>query len=115
MLKDRRKLERKRIARFIRVYDRDSDKFIGNIVNISDNGLMLIRKKPVEPDTNVKMKIALPYKKEESNRITFEAQCLWCRKNIHTDFFDTGFKMQNITLENSDTITGLIVEYLRRD
>ncbi len=115
MTKDRRKSDRRRIAYFMRVYDRETDKFVGNLVDLSDNGLMLIREKPVEPDTKIKMKIGLPRKKEGHDRITFDARCLWCRRNIHTDFFDTGFKLQNMSAEKSETITRLVSEYLRRD
>ena len=115
MTKDRRKSGRKRIAYFMRVYDRDTDKFVGNLVDISDRGLMLIRERPIEPNTEIKMKIGLPRKKEGRDRITFDAHCLWCQRNIHTDFFDTGFKLQNVSPENRETITRPVSAYLRRD
>jgi hypothetical protein len=99
----------------MRVYDSDTDKFIGNLVDISDQGLMLIRERPFEPNTEIRLKIGLPRKKEGHDRILFDACCLWCRRNIHTDFFDTGFKLQNLTPENCETINRLVSEYLRRD
>jgi len=99
----------------MRVYDYDTDKFVGNLVDISDQGLMLIRERPFEPDRDVRLKIGLPRKKEGHDRILFDARCLWCRRNIHTDFFDTGFKLQNMTPENSAIFNRLVSEYLRRD
>ena len=87
--KERRTIKRHQLNEYLRVYNRNTLKEMGNIGNISSNGLMLISTVPVLIGAVYSMRIILP----DGEIIDFEARCHWCKPDVSPDFFDSGYSM----------------------
>lgn len=88
--KERRSIERHQLNEYLRVYNRNTLREMGNIGNISSNGLMLISTVPVLIGAVYSMRIILP---EDGRIVDFEARCHWCNPDISPDYFDSGYSI----------------------
>ncbi len=112
---DRRKLKRRHIIFYSRVFDRITGALLGHLMDITVEGLMLISDYPLEAGPTYHLRMDLPDDVKAKPFLSFEAQCLWCRPDINPAFFNAGFTVLNMTQEDIDLIENMIDEYGFRD
>ena len=88
---ERRELKRRHLIYYLRVFDRNTDKIIGHLVDITTEGLMLISEGPLETDAIFELRMDLPSEIEGVRKMDCLAHSRWCRKDDNPDFFNTGF------------------------
>ncbi|MDM8552747.1 PilZ domain-containing protein [Desulfobacterales bacterium HSG2] len=108
---DKRRLKRKQLIYYLSVFDMDANKRIGQLVNITTEGLMLTSEKPIKVNSAFQLKMDLPEEIKGQKQITFDARSMWCRKGVNPDFYDIGFQLVNISQENSKIIERLIFDF----
>lgn len=111
----KRRYPRRHLVYYLRVFDVDSHKPIGHSVDHTPEGIMLISDDPIATDKVYHLKMILPAKIMKKKVLAFDAKSLWCRKDVNSDFFDTGFKLLNVTPKKSEIIKGLIEDFGMRD
>lgn len=112
---ERRKLKRRHLIYYLRVFDRNNDRLIGHLVDITTEGAMLIDEDPVEINTIFQAKMVLPEKVEGSREIAFDAECVWCRKDVNPDYYAIGLQLRDISPKDVEIIEYLIDEFGFRD
>lgn len=75
---------RKRVNEKIQVRDLNSDELIGNLVNISAGGLMLVSEAPITPNRLFQFSLTLPAPVNGIPVVEFGAECLWVQDNTET-------------------------------
>jgi len=107
-LKERRKLERETPEKFLAVFDERNGEKIGQLANISYHGAMLITPDPVKTNTLFHCRVELTRPIMDREVIVFQAQCRWCRKNVSSGRWESGYKL---TLEgvNAEMLSYLIL------
>ena len=105
---DQRRLKRWHLIYYLRVFDREKNELLGHLVDINTKGIMIISENPIETQKNYKFKMDLPRAIGGRTDVSFEAQSLWCKTDINTDFYDTGFKFTNVALKDVSLIEHLI-------
>jgi hypothetical protein len=103
-MSERRNRERKHTARYISVIDRDTDKPMGWLVDLSTEGMRLMGNVSVRSGSVLQLIIKINNTKE----ILVDAQSRWCQKNDNAELFETGFFFQDITEDNLTRIKELI-------
>ena len=81
MFTDRR-IERHQLPYFLKVFNRFTDKPIGFLGCVSDEGLMLISQLPVLIDANFELRLKLPGVEGHVQVIDLTARCLWCHEAV---------------------------------
>jgi hypothetical protein len=109
--KDRRKLKRRHVIFYSRVFDRNSGALLGHLMDITIEGLMLISDYPHNPGNIYHLRMDLPEDVMTKAYLSLDAQCLWCRPDINPAFFNAGFKVLNMLQEDIDLIESMIDEY----
>lgn len=116
-MKEKRKLERRNFIYDIEVLDRTkTDEETGDFVPIGDladvtvEGIMLVTDDPVEENADFQMRLVLPEKIDGLTHIDFEAHSIRCNKTIHETIFTTGFLITKLDHETRQTMTHLIDE-----
>ena len=112
---DRRCEKRKFLLYYTRVFDTQSHIQVGNLVDITSMGAMLITPTPIPIGVDFDLKLELS---EEVANIPFmeiSAQSLWCHADIDPTLFNTGFKFLDVTPENSDIIHNIVNTFGFRD
>ena len=107
----KRKLVRKILNYYLRVFDRNTDKIAGQLGNITTGGVMLISETPFEKNSTYEFWMELPSEMIEFNQIIFDARCAWSRKDKKSDSYNAGFQLTNISEKDIKTIEKLITDF----
>ena len=117
MAEERRKLERKYLVVYSRVFDRKTGKVIGYLSDLTVKGAMIIGEHQLEKDENFQLRIDLPESSEFcKSHIDITAKSVWSRPDIDPVFFNTGFRIHELSPEDEKIIKLMIELYeFRRD
>jgi len=107
-LKECRKEDRVGPYEFLAVFDYLTNKPIGELVNLSNGGAMMITPGPIKSATLLMCRLKLAGQKMGCYEIIFKAECRWCRKNISTGMWESGYKL-NVTGKNKEILSYLIL------
>jgi hypothetical protein len=105
---EKRKHPRTKAPFRVTVYDRSTDTAIGQVVNISIGGLMLISDRPIPADQVFQLRISLPEPIAEADSVEFGAESLWKSPAMVDDYFWTGFQIIDISESDSRILEALI-------
>jgi c-di-GMP-binding flagellar brake protein YcgR len=89
---ERRAYERYSVNFYLRVIDVDSDTLLGNVVDISLNGMRLVSETllPVDKTHRVRMEIALG--EDDTEHVDFVATSIWSREDLTPGLYESGWK-----------------------
>ena len=73
-----RRIERHQLPYFLRVFNRFTDKPIGFLGNVSEEGLMLLSPLPLMVDAIFELRLKIPGRDGKLHQIDLTAQCQWC-------------------------------------
>ncbi|MEA3351585.1 MAG: PilZ domain-containing protein, partial [Chloroflexota bacterium] len=105
---DKRELKRRHLIYYLRVFDQKTNQIVGHLVNINLDGIMLISEEPIETDALFHLKMTFPSQIFGKENLEFIAKSVWSKHDVNPDFYDTGFKLQDIKWDDVSTIKELI-------
>ncbi|MGF6666703.1 hypothetical protein ABIA53_000373 [Pseudomonas monsensis] len=108
MFTDRR-IERHQLPYFLRVFNSVTDKPIGFLGNVSEDGLMLISQLPMMVGADFHLRLKIPCGDGCQQVIDLVASCLWCHEDATPLHYDAGFSLLRAPPEY-----GQLVEALRQ-
>jgi hypothetical protein len=114
-MEERRKVKRKYLMFYSRVFDRNSGKLLGYLSDLTQDGAMVISEDPIETGLVMRLCMDLPEGYFTRERLNFEAKSVWCKPDIDPKFYNTGFQLINPNREDIDIIQWIIQEYGFRD
>ena len=91
--KENSPIQRHQLNNYLKVYNRNSLREMGNVCNISSNGLMLVSCIPVLIGAVYNMRIIIPDEKGGQFFLDFDARCHWCKPDVGPEFFDSGYSI----------------------
>jgi hypothetical protein len=94
---DQRNLKRWQLIFYLRVFNQEDGTLLGHIVDVHEQGLMLLCDQPLPTGQEFKLWVDVPRDTGPRQRISFSARSLWSRSDINPDFYDTGFQITEIT------------------
>lgn len=110
---DRRKSQRKQTDQFFGVYHRETDEFIGRLVDMSTKGMMIHSVRPMDLGAIYDFRIDLPKSISGTERLSFEAECVRCEESTSsTENYEMGFKITDINFKEIETIQYLLNDAL---
>jgi hypothetical protein len=104
-----RRIERHQLPYFLRVFNTVTDKPIGFLGNVSEDGLMLISQLPMMVGVDFQLRLKIPGSDGCQQIIDFSACCVWCHEDATPLHYDAGFMLLQPPVE-----FGLLVQALRR-
>ncbi len=114
-MRNQRKLKRRHIIYYLRVLDRNSGQLIGQLIDITTEGVKLISENPIDPQTFLQLRMLLPEEINRKSEICFDVESLWCKRDINPNFFSIGFVFVDILQEDVNIIKNLIYDFSFRD
>jgi hypothetical protein len=112
---ERRKVKRRHLIYYLRVFDRASGRQLGHLVDLTADGMMLMSERPIRVGRTLALKMALPGGTGGEQIVEFDATSLWTSEDINPDFYDTGFKFEKISRKHLAQIETLVDDYGFRD
>lgn len=112
---ERRKIPRKMIAYFTRVFDARSNEMIGNLGDITSAGAMLISHEEIPVDEDFDLRLELSEDVSDAHSMDFGARSIWCEPDLDPTRFNVGFEITRIDEEGLATIKRILATYSLRD
>ena len=107
---DRRKQARQRLVALTVVLDEASGEVLGQVGNLTLEGIMICSDRPLKIDQIYSLQIELPDEVDGRPRLSVLARSLWCLRVSNPTHYATGFELLN--LENADK---RVIELVIRD
>jgi hypothetical protein len=115
-MEERRKLPRKYLMFYARVFDRSSGRLMGNLADITTQGAMIISEDPIEIGVTYRLRLDLPDGFNfDREHLDFEARSLWWQPDVDTRFFTTGFQLLGLGPSDAQIIDQINTAYGLRD
>lgn len=115
MVEKKRTIKRRHLIYYLRVFDTQTEKLLGHVVDITTKGIMLMSETELPLNTTFSLCMILPEETWNIERITFEAESVWSKQDVNPDFYVTGFRFKNIAPKNVQLIKHLIDTFGFRD
>jgi hypothetical protein len=114
-LDERRKLKRKYLMFYTRVFDVATGNLLGHLVDITPAGAMLISERalPVGDDFRLKMELSPEVARQAD--LEFDARSVWCQQDVNPQFYNTGFRLAAMTPESEAIVKRIVEVYGFRD
>ena len=106
MFTDRR-IERHQLPYFLKVFNSITDKPIGFLGNVSEDGLMLISQLPLMIGADFDLRLKIPASDGCQQVIDLRACCLWCHEDATPQHYDAGFSLQRPPPEYGQLVEAL--------
>ncbi len=110
-MNEKRKLKRRHLIYYLRVFDRKTNEILGHLVDITPEGVMLISEDPLPLEKDYQLRMLLPDDLLGRKHLDFDARSLWSRADVNPDFYDTGFKLHGISPDDQDIVEFLISNF----
>lgn len=91
----------------IKISDRESDTLIGYAGDVSECGMKLLTDTPVEPGTELKLRVRMRDRQGEMRQVDVDMACQWSQENTRTGFFEAGLALQGDSAEYVRLIEGM--------
>ncbi len=105
MLKER-KIERHQLQEYLQVFNRHTDRLLGCLGNVSEEGLMLISSIPLLVGGRFDLRVKVQ-RNEGLQTIDVSATCLWCHEDETPGCYDSGFELAEVCEDYLDLINAL--------
>jgi hypothetical protein len=115
MADDRRRVKRRYLIYYGRVFDETAQKLIGNLVDITDHGFMLLSDGPLPINQTHRYKLELTDDIAPHPFINFTARSIWCEPDLDPDHYNTGFEMVDLKPKDAELIQAIVKKYGFRD
>lgn len=108
---DARKLSRRELFYYLRVFDSESGKVVGHVVDITTDGVKLIRSEPFVNGEEYSLYASLPESDDAYSDLHFKAEVMWCDKDVNPEFYVGGLKFTDIDEVDKNRVRYLINQY----
>ena len=110
-MQDKRSSPRRRVNEKIELRDIHTDQLLGNLVNISDSGFMLLADQSLSTNQLFQLRMLFPTPIENVEHIELGAECLWRQDVPDTDHCWAGFHIIDISEQATHLIQHLISDW----
>ena len=108
---EKRKRRRWELVFYLRIFDQSNGTLLGHVIDISEDGLMLLSEVPIQLDKDYDLSLEMPVSDDGGNeKISFKARSIWQSKDTNPDLVDTGFQLIDPDIESVEAIQDLIDE-----
>jgi len=109
---ERRSNPRRHLKSYLQVLDSNTKNTVGHLVNINQNGVMMISENPISDDTSLRLRLVLPEKFEGNDSIDIRSRSVWCQQDrFNPDLYASGFKIERINQTDETFIDRFIEEF----
>ncbi|NOY97659.1 MAG: PilZ domain-containing protein [Chloroflexi bacterium] len=116
-MEERRKLPRKYLMAYSCVFNHHDGQLLGYLCDLTIDGLMVISKEAVQPETQLELRIDLPeVPLFPKRRLLLQARAIWCRPDVDPRLYNIGFQFLEVPPDDGSIIEQMIDAYeFRRD
>lgn len=114
-MQNRRKTKRRYLLYFVRVINADTRQQIGNLVDITPQGAMIVGQEPIPEGQSIRLRLELTSEVADKPFLEFPTRSKWCHPDFEPSLHITGFEILELTLEDTRIIQKIIETFGFRD
>lgn len=103
-MEERRESDRKAPEGRLLMYDRSAGTLLGEVTNVSSEGVMIKAPEPYPPKSEFRCRIPLPGSIMLTEELVFDARSVWTRQVGESDLYQTGFELIHVTPDEYENI-----------
>lgn len=86
-----RNLKRRHLIYYLEVFDQETGKLLGHLVDLTVKGMKLISKEQIPAGKSFSLRMIMPEEYCPEREVRFAATSTWCSEDVNPDFYATGF------------------------
>jgi hypothetical protein len=110
-MSEKRKFDRIHLIHYLRMFNRKTGILVGNLVDLTEEGLQLISETPIEPGRILEIRMEFPEEVDGQQELHLNAEAIWCDHQLDPDLFSVGCKLLPVTPTQVGIIQDLINNY----
>ncbi len=114
-MEDKRKVDRRFLLYYMRVYDAATRQQIGHLVDITPRGIMIVGDHPLPEGQTTRLRVEVTEEVADKPFMEFSVHSKWTEPDIIPSMYNTGFEILDLTPEDSEIIRHIIEEFGFRD
>ena len=103
-----RTLKRRHPIYYLKVVDRNTERLVGRVADITTEGMRLVSEEPIASDSMLQLRIVLPEKGMKTRESDIDARGVWSGRDINPDLHSAGFQLANVSPQAEAAIEYLI-------
>ncbi len=107
-MEDRRHQKRKNVSYSLDVYDDESGKLLGKLVDFSRCGLRLLTEDPLETGAMFLLRIDLPKSGANPQAVRIKARSVWLEQDFSSNAFNSGFSIEEMSKKTFEAVDKLV-------
>lgn len=112
---DKRKQQRKFTNDYFLVYDTETNKLIGRVLDLTPSGAMLIGDSLISVPVTYSCRMVMPRMIDRHRHLYFDVESRWCQKNPRLGWHETGYQITKISDEFRALISEMIGEWIVKE
>ncbi len=109
-MSNNRKLHRRHLIYYLKVVEKDTNKPMGYLVDITTEGIMIMSESAVETGRAFEFRILLQTEMSRREFLDFKVESIWCKQSVNMDLYDIGFRLLNVKPHDFKGIEDIIEE-----
>jgi hypothetical protein len=114
-MEEKRRTTRRYLLYYMRVYNAASREQIGNLVDITPRGIMVVSEHPVPEGQVSRLRMELTPEVADKPFMEFSALSRWSKPDINPNMFNTGFEILDLQPDDAKIILRIVDEFGFRD
>jgi hypothetical protein len=95
----------------LQVYERPTERFLGNAVDLTAKGLLLITETPPAVGSALELRLDLPEPMFGKHHIDVDADAVWRKRDVNPGFYDVGLTFTKIAPRDQEIIRQIIAMF----
>lgn len=91
-----RQLKRRHLIYYLEVFDQQSGKLLGHLVDITVKGIKLVSREEIATGQSFTLRMIMPEEYCPEREVHFTATSTWCSQDVNPDFYATGFNTPDL-------------------
>lgn len=114
-MEEKRRTTRRYLLYYMRIYDVSTKQQIGNLVDITPRGIMVVTDHPIEVGKISRLRMELTAEVSEKPFMEFSVRSRWCNPDINPHMYNTGFEILELPPDDAKIILRIVDEFGFRD
>ena len=114
-MKEKRKTKRRYLLYYMRGYDAATLHQIGNLVDITPRGVMVVSEHTIPEGQTTRLRMELTSDVADKPFMEFSARSKWCTPDISPNMYNIGFEILDLEQEDAKIVQRIIEAFGFRD
>ena len=114
-MEDRRKVNRRYLLYYMRIYDDATRRQIGNLVDITPQGMMALSESPFPVGETIRLHLELTEEVAAKPHMVVMGRSVWCKPDVTPNLYNVGFEILNLEADDKAIVQKIIEIFGFRD